>query len=386
MPRNNRHKSQYPKSQYSRFEKELKADAALEAAALFLKSLGPKTPCIAYYRIFDPPPPWPGYELAAQRQAVESVVGRADTKIILAYEQPEKPGRMQGIAKHRFELTTALDECQVRVATLVIAKLGRLVWSAPVLSRLAEYAKRGVNFVACDKPNVNHLTIHKLAIEARRKEKARAPQRRAVWAAVKATGYKPGANFTREMQERGHRTTQEKSRSYLKLKILPLLLVARRSGRSLSQTAAILNTAGLTTIFGNKWNAQNACVALKHAARMEPPSDQEMTAAAKVFEATAAAEDKKAPTPTHVMRYRRRVKAPPVSVANAPPNARVERSGLAGRPPLILGRDIIEAEFRRRWAAGIRYPDPRGVGGQSTSKWTKTLAEWFATTQHIPRR
>ena len=60
MPRNNRRKSQYPKSGYERFQMELKTDAGREVAARFLATLGPKTPCIAYYRVFERLPPWPG--------------------------------------------------------------------------------------------------------------------------------------------------------------------------------------------------------------------------------------------------------------------------------------------------------------------------------------
>src|SRR5206468_3856129 len=142
-------------------QRGLAVDAALESAELFLS---PKTRCIAYYRVYSEEPPHPDYGREAQRRTVERLVARAGATLIGAYKQPEKRGPGQN---KRLQLGAALANCQAQGAMLIIAKLGHLAASAPVLSQLAA---SGVDFVCCDKPHVNHRTIEALAIDAQRKE------------------------------------------------------------------------------------------------------------------------------------------------------------------------------------------------------------------------
>jgi len=48
-------------------------------------------------------------------------------------------------------------------------------------------------------------------------------------------------------------------------------------------------------------------------------------------------------------------------------------TGLAGRPS---SWHLIEAEFRRRWQIGERYPG-MGAGGQSPADWARVLCLWL---------
>jgi len=57
----------------------------------------------------------------------------------------------------------------------------------------------------------------------------------------------------------------------------------------------------------------------------------------------------------------------PKAIQHAP----VHRTGLAGRP---TSWHLVEAECRRRWQAGERYP---GKVGESRSDWARSLVEWL---------
>src|ERR1051326_1356435 len=158
MSSNNPERRREVNREFYRFHKGLERDDALEAATFFLSvpktasRLSPRK-CIAYYRVYGEKPPHPAYEREAQRRAVERVVTHADAKLIDEYDETEKRGRRNS---KRHQLSNALQTCQVRGAWLIIAKLGQLVHSAPILSELAA---SGVNFICLDWPDVNHDKI-----------------------------------------------------------------------------------------------------------------------------------------------------------------------------------------------------------------------------------
>ena len=68
-----------------------------------------------------------------------------------------------GRKNQRPQLRTALDACRRHKAVLCIAKLDRLSRKVHFLSGLME---SGVEFVACDMPSANKLTLHVLAAVA----------------------------------------------------------------------------------------------------------------------------------------------------------------------------------------------------------------------------
>ena len=69
-----------------------------------------------------------------------------------------------GKRKDRPELAKALAHCRRAKATLVVAKLDRLARNVTFTSALME---SGVDFVCCDNPSANRLTIHtKAALSA----------------------------------------------------------------------------------------------------------------------------------------------------------------------------------------------------------------------------
>lgn len=101
-----------------------------------------------------------GLGIEAQRNAVIEFVRRAgpDAKLLAEYVEVES-----GRRSDRPELAKAIEHARNAGTTLVIAKLDRLSRDVHFLTGLE---KAGVEFVACDLPNANRLTITILAAVA----------------------------------------------------------------------------------------------------------------------------------------------------------------------------------------------------------------------------
>jgi DNA invertase Pin-like site-specific DNA recombinase len=112
---------------------------------------------VAYYRVSTKKQGASGNGIEAQHAAVRSYV-HGDDEIIAEYTDIES-----GSKADRRQLHKALDHCRQTGATLVIAKLDRLSRSAKFVFELRD---SGVDFIACDMPEANTLTIGIIAVIA----------------------------------------------------------------------------------------------------------------------------------------------------------------------------------------------------------------------------
>ena len=137
-------------------------------------------------------------------------------------------------------------------STLVIAKLDRLARNVHFLSGLME---SGVDFVCCDNPHANRLTLHILAAVAEDEARRISERTKAALAAYKARGGTLGKpeNLTAEAGRRGAETTSAKARTAYAA-VLPELQRYRAAGLSFRQIAGLLNGAGRSTRSGCPWN------------------------------------------------------------------------------------------------------------------------------------
>lgn len=112
---------------------------------------------VAYYRVSTERQGASGLGLDAQRQAVAHYVGTG--QLIAEYTEIESGKKHT----NRPQLIAALEECRKRRAVLVIARLDRLARNVAFIAALME---NGTDFIACDMPTANPLTIHILAAVA----------------------------------------------------------------------------------------------------------------------------------------------------------------------------------------------------------------------------
>src|SRR5262245_14615761 len=113
---------------------------------------------ISYLRVSTERQGRSGLGLEAQRQAVEAYLNGGDWKLLDAFVEVES-----GKHSDRPELMKALRACKAKKARLVIARLDRLSRDVHFISGLM---KSGIDFIACDFPQANKLTIHILAAVA----------------------------------------------------------------------------------------------------------------------------------------------------------------------------------------------------------------------------
>lgn len=206
---------------------------------------------VAYYRVSTKKQGDSGLGLEAQVSAVAAHVAANGCDLIAAYTEVES-----GKKNDRPELARAIAHAKRSKATLVIAKLDRLARNVAFVANLME---SGVDFVACDNPHANRLTVHILAAVAEAEALAISARTKAALAAAKARGTKLGTNnLTREGTLKGSAAgvaaiRAKKTAAYADL--VPAVREMAAGGLSLRAIAARLNDDGHSTRSGKHWNA-----------------------------------------------------------------------------------------------------------------------------------
>lgn len=135
---------------------------------------------IAYLRVSTARQGASGLGVEAQRVAVAAWAAAGGRTLAAEYVEVES-----GRRSDRPQLAAALAACKLHRTTLVIAKLDRLARSVATISALMEAR---VDFVACDMPHANRLTLHLMAAMAEHEAIATAERTKAALAAAKARG------------------------------------------------------------------------------------------------------------------------------------------------------------------------------------------------------
>jgi DNA invertase Pin-like site-specific DNA recombinase len=214
---------------------------------------------VSYLRVSTQKQGASGLGLEAQRKAVADYLNGGSWTLLREYVEIETGKRAD-----RPELTSALAHCRACGATLIVAKLDRLARNVAFISALME---AGAEFVACDMPAVNRLTIHVLAAVAEHEAKMVSERTRAALAAAKARGVilggardpalyaavlAPGrqrgnvaSNAARRQKEADHRA-----------RVWPVIEAIRGEGiTQYKAIAAELSRRGVLTARGGKWDA-----------------------------------------------------------------------------------------------------------------------------------
>lgn len=178
---------------------------------------------VPYYRVSTKRQGISGLGLEAQQFAVAEFTRQGQHQVVASYQEVETGKRAD-----RPELAKAILHAKRTKAVLVIAKLDRLARNVHFLSGLME---AGVDFVCCDMPSANRLTLHILAAVAEDEARRISERTKAALAAYKARGGKLGtlANLTREAGRRGAKTNRTKARTAY-ASLLPQLREWRAAG------------------------------------------------------------------------------------------------------------------------------------------------------------
>ena len=196
---------------------------------------------VAYYRVSTQKQGASGLGLEAQQAAVEAYGSPVE-----AFTEVESGKRAD-----RPELARAIAACRRLKATLVIAKLDRLARNVHFISGLME---AGVEFVACDNPTANRLTIHVLAAVAEDEARRISERTKAALAAAKRRGAVLGnPNLTTEAASKGNRANSDAAARH-RAEILPVARQLRDAGRTLAEIGEILTGKGLLTRRGGAWS------------------------------------------------------------------------------------------------------------------------------------
>ena len=139
---------------------------------------------VAYYRVSTDKQGRSGLGLEAQQAAVRAFLEGRGWPPLAEFTEVES-----GRRSDRPELAKAMAACRLYGATLVIAKLDRLSRHAAFLLTLRD---AGIEFVACDMPDANRLTVGIMAMVAEDEAERISARTKAALAAAKARGTRLG--------------------------------------------------------------------------------------------------------------------------------------------------------------------------------------------------
>jgi DNA invertase Pin-like site-specific DNA recombinase len=227
---------------------------------------------IAYYRVSTRKQGDSGLGLDAQRKAVHDYAASIKSPILAEYTEVES-----GKHSARPELAKAIARARRAKGRLVVAKLDRLARNVAFTSALMESK---VDFVACDNPHANKLTIHLLAAMAEHEAEQISKRTKDALAAAKAKGVKLGSHRPGHWASSARRArrlegalkgtkvaavVRRKAAIEAYADLLPLMRQLRDEGLSFDRIADRLNEEGHTTRQGKHWHRSQVKVVLDRA-------------------------------------------------------------------------------------------------------------------------
>lgn len=205
---------------------------------------------IAYYRVSTQKQGKSGLGLDAQKTDVNRYVGK-DKELVAEFQDIES-----GKKNNRPNLLKAIEECRKQKATLLIAKLDRLSRNASFIFTLRDSK---VEFVCCDMPNANSVTIGIMAVLAQDERERISLRTKSALTELKKQGKKLGTpdNLTKTAREKSLKVRKQNAyHNENNKKAGALILSMRKEGLSFYFIAKRLNDLGFKTRKG-KFFQQN---------------------------------------------------------------------------------------------------------------------------------
>ena len=211
---------------------------------------------ISYLRVSTARQGASGLGLEAQREAVSRYLNGGSWTLVQEVMEVES-----GKRNDRPAIAEALRLCRLHKATLVIAKLDRLARNVHFISSLME---SGVDFVACDFPEANRLTVHILAAVAEHEAAMISARTKAALQAAKVRGVRLGGQRgslerMASMAAKGNRAsaTARRDSAITRRQDLQHVIagITLEGVQSLRGIATKMNDAGMGTARGGRWTA-----------------------------------------------------------------------------------------------------------------------------------
>jgi len=225
----------------------------------------------SYYRVSTQKQEESGLGLEAQQEKAKALIAGQSGTLIREFTETET-----GKSSERPVLKEAIAFCRSANCTLVIARVDRLARNVAFTAALME---SGLNFVCCDVPTANRLTIHILAAVAEEEARLIAERTKAALGRLKAKGVLLGSARPGHWDGKEHKRRPEYARTFQKAAldkkmrfydaIAPTLLELRRKGMTMQQIVEHLNSQGHRTRptkrhpTGNPWNLATLCRVLR---------------------------------------------------------------------------------------------------------------------------
>ena len=204
----------------------------------------------AYYRVSTKQQGASGLGLEAQKATAQTFAASRG-EIVEEYVEVES-----GKKNDRPKLAAAIAYAQATGSTLLIAKLDRLARNAGFIFALRD---AGVDFVACDLPEANTLTIGIFAVLAQHERELISSRTKAALDARRARGLKLGnpANLTDEARQAAWAALRAGAREHKgNRQAGELAGLYRAQGLTLQAIADKLNTGGYTTRRGRQFGRE----------------------------------------------------------------------------------------------------------------------------------
>lgn len=202
---------------------------------------------VAYYRVSTAKQGISGLGIDAQKAAVATFLKGAD--LLAEFVEVES-----GKKNQRTELSRAIASAKAQGATLVIAKLDRLSRNAGFIFALRDSS---VDFVCCDIPDANTLTVGIFAVIAQHERETISKRTKDALQAKKAKGEKLGTpeNLTEEVRMMGVQARQRNAREHSGSRQATALIMSRRAqNASFTQIAKELNNLNFVARRGGTFN------------------------------------------------------------------------------------------------------------------------------------
>jgi DNA invertase Pin-like site-specific DNA recombinase len=205
---------------------------------------------VAYYRQSTQKQAMSNLGLSAQKTMVSNYINNNEGELISSFTEIET-----GTAKKkRVEIYNAIEYAKMHGACLIIANISRLARNVHFVSGLMN---SGVEFVCCDMPMANNLTIYIMSALAEEEAKLISSRTRLALAEKKKI-MKLGtpANLTNNDRLKGVQIRKQKALSNPNnIKSTALIVEYRSKGLSYDKIAVKLNELGFTTSQGKHHNS-----------------------------------------------------------------------------------------------------------------------------------